>query len=326
MKAIVQDAYGSADVLELRDIDRPVPADDEVLVQVHAAGVGPDVWHLMTGLPYAVRLFAGLRKPRNPVRGQDAAGRVEAVGAKVTRFKPGDEVFGVCEGSFAEYARAKADKLAPKPRNLSFEQAAALPISGITAFQVLRDKGRPQPGRQVLIIGASGGIGTLAVQLAAGYDAKVTGVCGPGKADLIRSLGATDVIDYTSEDITGGARRYDVILDIAGNRPLSVLRRALAPHGTLVLVGGENGDRWLGGLDRSLRALLLSPFLRQTLRGHFSRERHQDLLVLKDLAESGELTPVVDRTYPLGEAAAAMRHLEDGHPQGKIVVSVTDGS
>ncbi|WP_369245722.1 NAD(P)-dependent alcohol dehydrogenase [Streptomyces sp. R41] len=322
MKAIVQDAYGSADLLELRDIDRPVPRDDEVLVQVHAAGVDPSVWHLMTGRPYVARLALGLRKPKNPVRGWDGAGRVEAVGAKVTGFKPGDEVFGNCEGSFAEYARAKADRLAPKPANFTFEQAAALPVSGMTALQALSGKARPQPGQRVLVIGASGGVGTFAVQLATMYGAEVTGVCGPASADLVRSLGAAHVIDYTREDITDGPHRYDVIVDNAGLRPLPVLRRALAPRGTLVIVGGEGGTGFFGGLSRGLRAVLLSPFIGQNLRNLISVPRRDDLLTLKELAEKGSITPPIDRTYPLSEAAEAVRHLEKGHPRGKLVITI----
>jgi NADPH:quinone reductase-like Zn-dependent oxidoreductase len=321
MKAVVQDAYGPADVLQLRDVDRPVPRDGEVLLRVHAAGVGPEVWHLMTGLPYVTRLVFGLRRPRIPVRGLDVAGRVEEVGAKVTRFEPGDDVYGVCDGSFAEYARAKADKLAPKPRNLSFEQAAAVPVSGVTALQALRDRARLQRNQKVLVIGASGGVGTFAIQIAATYDARITGVCGPTGADLVRSLGAADVIDYRREEITDRAERYDVIVDAAGNRPLSVLRRALAPRGALVIVGGEGGGRWLG-LGRQLRALLMSPFLGQRLGTFVAVTRHEDLLALKDLAEEGKLTPVVDRTYSLAEAAVAVRHLSEGHPRGKIVLTI----
>jgi NADPH:quinone reductase-like Zn-dependent oxidoreductase len=321
MRSIVQDAYGPAEVLQLRDIDRPVPRNDEVLLRVHAAGVGPDVWHLMTGKPYMVRLAYGPRKPRNPVRGADAAGRVEAVGADVTRFKAGDEVYGITDGSFAEYARAKADKLAPKPRNLSFEQAAAVPVSGATALQALRDKARLRPGQKVLVIGASGGVGSFAVQLAAGYGAEVTGVCGPAAADLVRSLGATDVIDYTREEITDRPGRYDVILDIAGNRPVSLLRRALTPRGTLVIVGGEGGGSLLG-VGRQLRAQLMSPFLRQKLGTLLAITRQQDLLTLNELLETGAITPIVDRTYDLSDAPAALRHLTDGHPRGKIVLTV----
>ncbi|MET7596302.1 MULTISPECIES: NAD(P)-dependent alcohol dehydrogenase [unclassified Streptomyces] len=322
MKAIVQDVYGPVDVLELRDIDRPVPGDDEVLVRVRAAGVDPSVWHLMTGRPYVARIALGLRRPRNPVRGWDGAGTVEAVGAKVTGLKPGDEVFGTCEGAFAEYTCAKAGRLVPKPANLTFEQAAALPVSGQTALQALRGTARPRPGQKVLVIGASGGVGSFAVQLAVMYGAEVTGVCGPGGADLVRSLGATRVVDYTREDVTEGPVRYDVILDVAGNRPLPRLRRVLAPRGTLVIAGGEGGGPWLGGLDRQLRAVLLSPFVRQNLRNLMSVSRREDLLTLRSLAESGEIVPAVDRTYPLSEAADAVRHLTDGHPRGKLVVTV----
>ncbi|GHH82333.1 NAD(P)-dependent alcohol dehydrogenase [Streptomyces capitiformicae] len=322
MKAIVQDAYGSADLLELRDIERPVPGDDEVLVEVRAAGCGPEVWHLMTGKPYVARVALGLRKPRNPVRGWDGAGRVEAVGAKVTRFKVGDEVFGNCEGSFAEYACAKADKIALKPANLTFEQAAALPVSGMTALQALSGRSRPQPGQRVLVIGASGGVGTYAVQLATMYGAEVTGVCGPAGADLVRSLGATHVIDYTREDITDSPHRYDIIVDNAGLRPLPVLRRVLTPRGTLVIVGGEGGSGFLGGMSRGLRAVLLSPFTTQNLRNLVSLSRQEDLLALKDLAEQGRITPAIDRAYPLGEAPEALRHLRDGHPRGKLVITV----
>jgi NADPH:quinone reductase-like Zn-dependent oxidoreductase len=321
MRAIFQTGYGTADVLEQREIDPPVPRDDEVLVRVHAAGVGPDVWHIMAGLPYMVRLAFGLRRPRNPVPGWDGAGTVEAVGAKVTRFKPGDEVFGSCTGSFAEYARAKASKLAPKPGNLSFEQAAAMPVSGVTALQALRDRARLQPGQRVLVIGASGGVGTFAVQLAALHDAEITGVCGPAAADVVRSLGAADVIDYTREEITDRPHRYDVIVDAAGNRPLGLLRRVLTPRGRLVLVGGEGGGRWLG-VGRQVRARLLSPLVRQRLGSFLSVTRHDDLVALKELAEQGKLTPVIERSYPLSEAAAAIRHLRDGHPRGKLVLTI----
>ena len=323
MKAIVQDAYGSADLLELRDIDRPVPRDDEVLVEVRAAGVGPEVWHLMTGRPYVARAALGLRKPRIPVRGWDGAGRVEAVGAKVTGLEPGDEVFGSCEGgSYAEYARAKTAKLALKPANLTFEQAAALPVSGMTALQALSGKGRPKPGQRVLVIGASGGVGSCAVQLAAMYGAEVTGVCGPTGADFVRSQGAAHVVDHTREEITDGPHRYDVVVDNAGLRPLPVLRRALTPRGTLVIVGGEGGSGFLGGMSRGLRAVMLSPFVGQNLRNLVSLARHEDLLTLRELAELGRITPAVDRAYPLAEAAAAIRHLEKGHPRGKLVLTV----
>jgi NADPH:quinone reductase-like Zn-dependent oxidoreductase len=324
MQAVVQDTYGAADVLELREIDKPVVGDDELLVRVHAAGVDPGVWHLMTGRPYLVRVMGyGLRTPKVRVRGRDVAGRVEAVGTNVTRFHPGEEVFGIGDGSFAEYVRARADKLAPKPANLSFEQAAAVPISGLTALQGLRDTGGVQPGQQVLIIGAAGGVGSFAVQLAKAFGAKVTGVCSTTKLDLVRSIGAEEVIDYTREDFADGSRHWDLIVDTAGRRSLSQLRRALAPEGTLVIVGGEGGGRWLGGFDRQiLRAPAVSAFSRQRLRPLVSKERSQDLLVLKELIEAGKVTPVIDRTYPLAEAPEAIRYLEKGHAQGKIVIRV----
>lgn len=322
MKAIVQDAYGSADLLELREIERPVPREDEVLVEIRAAGLGPEVWHLMTGRPLVARAVLGLRKPKNPVRGWDGAGRVEAVGSKVTDFKPGDEVFGNCEGSFAEYACANASKIAHKPANLTFEQAAALPVSAMTALQALTGTARPKPGQKVLVIGASGGVGCYAVQLSAMHGAEVTGVCGPGGADFVRSQGAAHVIDYTTEDIAAGPHRYDIVIDNAGQRPLPVLRRVLAPRGTLVIVGGEGGTAMFGGLSRGLRAVLLSPFVGQNLRNLVSVARREDLLTLKDLAENGKLVPPVDRTYPLAEAAEAIRHLEKGHPRGKLVITV----
>jgi NADPH:quinone reductase-like Zn-dependent oxidoreductase len=324
MKAIVQDTYGAADVLELREIDQPVPTDDEVLVRVEAAGVDAGVWHLMTGLPYLVRLFGfGLRRPKVGVRGRDVAGRVEAVGRKVTRFRPGDAVFGICEGSFAEYACVREDKAAPKPASLTFEQAAAVPVSALTALQGLRDKGQVQPGQKVLIIGAAGGVGSFAVQLAKAFGAEVTGVASTTKADLVRSIGADDVVDYTRDDVADGARHWDLILDTAGRRTLSQLRRALTPRGTLVIVGGEGGGRWLGGTDRLLRALLLSPFVRQRLRGFVSTEGKEDIERLRELIEAGKLTPLIDRTYPLREAPEAIRYWGQGHARGKVVITVS---
>lgn len=323
MKAIVQDSYGSADMLKLRDIDKPEIAGREVLVRVHAAGVDRGVWHVMTGLPYPVRLAGyGLRVPKTPVPGTDVAGVVAAVGHEVTRFQPGDEVFGTGQGTFAEYARAPESKLAPKPANLTFEQAAAVALSGQTALQGLRDHGGIQPGQKVLINGASGGVGTFAVQLAKAFGAEVTGVCSTTKADLVRSIGADHVIDYTCEDFADGKRRYDVILDIGGNPSLSRLRRALAPTGTLVIAGGETGDRWLAGSDRQLRALLLSRFVGQKLTTFISTQNCKDLIVLTELIEAGKITPVIDRTYPLSEAPKAIRYLEQGHVLGKIVVTV----
>jgi NADPH:quinone reductase-like Zn-dependent oxidoreductase len=323
MKAIVQDEYGPADVLALRDIDVPVAGDDELLVRVHAAGVDPGVWHLMTGLPYLVRIMGfGFRRPGIRVRGMDAAGTVEAVGSKVVGFKPGDAVYGTCDGSFAEYACARAERFAPKPANLGFEEAAAVPISGLTALNGLRNQGRIEPGQRVLVIGAAGGVGTHAVQLGKAFGALVTGVCSTSKVELVRAIGADEVIDYTREDFADGTRRFDLILDTAGRRPLSQLRRALSPRGTLVIVGGEGGGPWLGGFQRQIFAPLCSLLGGQKLRGLMFQERQQDLLTLKVLIESGKLRPVIDRTYPLGQAAEALRYLERGHARGKVVLTV----
>jgi NADPH:quinone reductase-like Zn-dependent oxidoreductase len=323
VKAIVQDRYGSADVLELRDVEAPTVGGDDVLVRVHAAGCGPDVWHLMTGRPYFVRLMFGFRKLKVPVRGRDVAGRVEAVGANVTGFRPGEEVMGVVEGSFAELAIARPDKLVRKPARLSFEEAAAVPISGLTALQAIRDKGEVRPAQRVLVLGAAGGVGTLAVQIAKAFGAEVTGVCSTSKLDLVRSIGADEVIDYTREDFADGARRWDLIVDTAGRRPLSLLRGALTPHGTLVIVGGEGGGRWTGGFFRQiLRAPLLSLVTRQKLRPLTSKERREDLHALAEMIEAGTVTPVVGTTYPLVEAPEAVRELERGHARGKVVVTV----
>ena len=325
MKAIVQDTYGSADVLTFADIDRPVPKDNEVLIRVHAAGLHRGDWHVMTGLPYLIRLVVpslGLRKPKVRVRGMDVAGTVEAVGSKVTRFQPGNEVFGWCDGAFAEYACAPQDQLAAKPPNLSFEQAAAVPTSAFAALQGLRDSGQVQPGQTVLIIGAAGAVGLFAVQLAKAFGAQVTGVASTPQVELVRSLGADEVIDYTRADITDGTRQWDLILDTAGHRSLSQLRRALTPKGTLVIVGSEGRGRWLGGFDRSLRAPVLSRFVGQRLRMLASKPRQDDLVVLGELIEAGKLTPVIDRTYPLGEVPEAIQQLEQGHARGKLVITV----
>ena len=323
MKAIIHETYGSADVLRLNDVDRPEIADDEVLVRVRAAGVDRGVWHVLTGLPYPIRLAGyGLRAPRNPVLGMDLAGVVEAVGSAVSRFGPGDEVFGLGKGSYAEYAPALESKLAPKPANLGFEQAAVVAASGLPALQGLRDHGRLRPGQSALIIGASGGMGTYAVQLAKAFGAEVTGVCSTAKVDMVRSIGADHVIDYTHADFAQGERRYDMILDIGGNASLSRLRRALTPTGTLVIAGGETGGRWLGGTDRQIRALVLSRFVSQRLGTFISRENHEDLIVLKELIEAGRVTPVIDRSYPLSEVPEAIRHLEQGRARGKIVITV----
>ena len=323
MKAIVQDTYGSPDVLELRDIDKPAVGDEDVLVRVHAAGVGAAVWHLMTGLPYLVRISGyGFRKPRIRVPGTDVAGIVEAVGKQVTRFQAGDEVFGECNGSFAEYACARENKLVPKPADITFEQAAAVPDSAHTALQGLRDVGEVKPGQQVLIIGAGGGVGSFAVQIAKALGAEVTGVCSATKTDLVRSIGADHAIDYTREDFADGRQYYDVILDTAGRRSLSHLRRGLAPRGTLVIVGGEGGGRWIGGTDRQLRALMLSPFVRQNLRTFVSMPKSEGLVELKELIEAGKVTPVIDRTYPLSEVPEAIRYWEKGHARGKVIITV----
>jgi len=325
MKAVVQDVYGSADTLRLEDIEVPVIGDGEVLVRVRAAGVDPGVWHLMTGRPYLVRVMGmGVRRPKVPVKGRDLAGVVEAVGGRVTRFRPGDEVYGVSIfGSFAEYARSRESDLARKPANLRFEQAAAVPVSGMTALQGLRDVGRVQPGQQVLVIGAAGGVGSFAVQLAHAFGAHVTGMCSTAKTDLVQSIGAEDVIDYTREEVDARGPRFDLILDTAGRRPLSLLRRALTPHGTLAIVGGEGGGRWLGGFDRQiLRAPVRSAFSGQRLRAVVSKERTEDLQYLTTLIEEGKVTPVIDRTFPLREVPEAIRHLAQGHPGGKIVVTV----
>ncbi len=322
MRAIVQDAYGSADVLRLAEIARPDIAANEVLVKVRAAGLDRGTLHFLTGTPYLMRIMGfGFRRPKNAVPGLDLAGTVAAVGADVTRFTVGDEVFGISKGSFAEYAAAKEDKLAHKPAGLTFEQAAVVPVSAMTAIQALR-KGRIQPGQQVLIIGASGGVGTFAVQLAKAYGAEVTGVCSTAKVDLVRSIGADHVVDYTKEDFADGARRYDLILDIAGNSRLSRLRRALTPKGTLVIVGGEEGGNVTGGFGRQLRAPVLSLFVRQRLTMQVTKERHDDLEPLSRFIEAGQVTPTLDKTYPLAQAPDALRDLEAGRVRGKIAITI----
>jgi NADPH:quinone reductase-like Zn-dependent oxidoreductase len=326
MKAIVQDTYGSIDVLELREIDRPVPTDNQVLVQVRAAGLHRGDWHVMTGLPYMIRVVVptlGLRRPKVPVRGMDVAGTVEAVGANVTRFRPGDAVFGWCAGSFAEYASVPEDQLAAKPDTLSFEQAAVVPISGFAALQGLRDVGEIQAGQRVLVIGAAGGVGSFAVQLAKAFGAQVTGVASTSQLELVRSIGADEVIDYTREDVTDGTRQFDLILDCAGRRTLSQLRRALTPTGTLVIVGGEGGGRLMGGFLRNLRAPVLSRFVGQRLRMLASKERPQDLQTLRELLEAGKVTPVIDRTFPLREVPEAFRQLVEGRGRGgKLAITI----
>ena len=321
MHAIVQDAYGPADGWHAAEIAVPVIADEEVLVKVSAAGLDRGTWHLMTGLPYLGRLAFGVRKPKDRVPGRDLAGMVVAVGSSVRRFAVGDSVFGVGRGSFAEYATAREDKLARKPANVTFEQAAVVPISGLTAIQAVRDAGRLQAGQRVLIVGASGGVGSYAVQLAKAFGANVTGVCSTPKIDFVRSLGADRVIDYTKDDFSGGSQHYDLIVDIGGNATLSRLRRALTDKGTLVIVGGEGGGK-LTGMGRQLRALMLSPFVSQRLTLLVSKENSADLERLTELIETGAVTPAIDRTYPLDEAVDAMRHLVAGQAQGKIAIAI----
>ena len=321
MRAVVRDAYGSVDVLRLAQVDKPVAGEGEVLVRVHAAGVDQGVWHLMAGMPYVMRLAGfGIRAPKNALLGYDVAGRVEAVGSSAGLFQPGDEVFGTCRGSFAEYAVARADRLASKPDNVSLEEAAAVPISGYAALQAVREHGRVRAGQRVLIIGAGGGVGTFAVQIAKADGAEVTGVCSTAKTEFVRSIGADHVIDYTREDFADGRNRYDVILDIAGNRSLSQLRQALTPRGTLVIVGAEDAGNWLG-IRRQLRAAALSPFVRQKLGFFISKERSKDLEELAKLLEAGAIKPIVDRTFPLDEVPAAIRYLRDGQARGKIVIT-----
>jgi NADPH:quinone reductase-like Zn-dependent oxidoreductase len=323
MRAIVQDAYGSVDVLRPAEIDRPDISADEVLVRVRAAGMDRGTWHSMTGTPYLMRIMGfGFRRPKNRVAGLDVAGTIAAVGSQVTRFHVGDEVFGIAKGSFAEYAAAREDKLAPKPAGLSFEQAAVVPISGGTAIQGLRDAGRIQAGQKVLIIGASGGVGTYAVQLAKALGAEVTGVASTAKLDLVRSIGADHVIDYTHEDFADGVHHYDLILDIGGNSRLSRLRRALTPTGTLAIVGGEEKGNVTGGFGRQLRAVALSPFVRQRLTMVASKEHYSHVEAVSRFIETGQVVPIIDRTYPLAEVPDAMRHLEAGEVRGKISITI----
>ncbi|MEU8849239.1 NAD(P)-dependent alcohol dehydrogenase [Streptomyces sp. NPDC048564] len=325
MKAVVQDRYGSADVLEFRDIDRPVPATDEVLVRVHAASVNAYDWHFMRGDPLIGRGMMGLRRPRARVRGRDFAGTVEAVGAGVTGIEPGDEVYGEADGAFAEYVCARDSEVGPKLANLTFEQAAAIPLAGNTALIGLRDVARLQPGQTVLVNGASGGVGTFAVQLGKAYGAEVTAVCSTRNVDLVRSLGADRVVDYTQDDFTRGEKRYDVVLDLVGNRSLGEFRRVLTPTGTLILSGGGvyEGGSVVGPMGLFLKRRLAAPFARpQQLLEISARQSRANLAALRELAESGRIAPVVERTYPLSEAAEALRYVEVKHARAKIVVTV----
>ena len=322
MKAIVQNGYGSPDVLRVAQIDPPaVAADDEVLIRVRAAGVDRGVWHFMIGKPYAIRLALGLRGPHGRVAGMDVAGTVVAVGSKVTRFAVGDDVFGVGRGSFAEFAVAREGKLARKPVGLSFEQAGVLAVSGVTALKAVRDVARVQPGQHVLVTGASGGVGTYAVQLAKAFGADVTGVCSTAKVDLVRSIGADHVVDYTRDDFAAGGRRYDVIIDVGGSSRLPQLRRVLTPRGTLVVVGGEGGGRWLG-TGRPFSALALSIFVRQRLTMFITKQGYAAMEALSELVEAGKVTPVVGATYPLADAPEALRLLDAGQARGKIAITI----
>lgn len=322
MRAIVQDIYGSAEVLRPDRAAMPAIKAKEVLVQVRAAGVDRGVWHMMTGTPYLGRLAFGIRRPGNPVPGSDLAGTVVAAGPGVTRFSVGDEVYGSGRGSFAEYAVAREDKLAIKPAGLSFAQAAAVPVSASTALQGLRDAGRIRKDQRVLVTGASGGVGSYAVQLAKALGAEVTGVSSTGKTDFVRSLGADHVIDYTRQDFADGPGRYDLILDVAGNPSIARLRRALTAKGTAVITGGEEGGKLTGGIGRQLRALALSPFVPQRLTMFLGLTRSADLEQLTELIEAGKVSPVLDRTFPLNEATAAIRYLEAGKVRGKVVITV----
>jgi len=321
MKAIVQTRYGSPNALRLEEVDKPVPRDDEVLVRVSAAAVNIGDWHLLRGIPYVMRLGLGLRKPRREIPGRDIAGHVEADGRNVERFQPGDEVFGWCSGAFAEYACPSENNLLPRPANLTLEQSAAVGDSAFTALAAVRDQGRVQQGQRILINGAAGGVGTFAVQIAKSFGANVTAVCSARNVDMVRSIGADQVIDYTTEDFAQAEQRYDVMLDLIGNRSLLSCRRVLASRGTYVVVGVKDPGRWLG-LNRQIKASLLSPFVRQRMRVFVVKHSREDLGILKELVEAGRVTPVIDRRYELSEAPQAFRHQGEGHTRGKIVLGV----
>jgi NADPH:quinone reductase-like Zn-dependent oxidoreductase len=327
MKAIRFDRYGPPDVLELRDVDVPAVGDDEVLVRVRAASVNPLDWHFMRGMPYLVRMLAGLSRPRPSAGklGADVAGSVEAVGTNVAGFRPGDEVFGGLEdrGTLAEYISIRHDGvILPKPASLTFEQAASVPVAAVTALQALRDKGHVQPGQTVLVNGASGGVGTFTVQMAKAFGAEVVGVCSTRHVEMVASIGADRVIDYTREDFTLARRRYDLLVDIAGSRTLAETRRVLVPKGVLVAVGGPDNGRWIGPLGRAARMTLLSPTVRQRMTSFLAHQNKDDLAVLRELLDTGKVTPVIDRTYPLSEVAEAIGYLEAGHAKGKIVIAM----
>ena len=325
MKAIVQEEYGSApeDVLRISQVAQPTIGDNELLVRVVAASVDRGTWHMMSGLQYPIRLGIGMRRPKALNPGRSFAGTVEHVGQNVTDFQPGDEVFGTCDGAFAEFARAQSRKIALKPANLSFEQAAAIPVSALTALQALRDKAQLRAGQSVLIVGASGGVGSFAIQIAKALGAEVTGVCSTAKVDLVISLGADHVIDYSLQNFASDTRRYDVILDIGGVSRLSDLRHVLAPHGRLVTIGGESTARWIWPTaGRQIRSLFISPFVGQKLLSILASENSEDLSVLRGLVEAANLVPAIDRSFTLSETSAAIRYVQDGHARGKVVVSV----
>jgi len=323
MKAIVYRCYGNPEVLKLEEIAKPTPADDRVLVKVYAASVNPLDWHYMQGKPYIVRPMAGVGKPDSILMGADFAGTVEAVGKNVTRFKPGDEVFGDRDGAFGEYLSVRENgAMALKPSNMTMEQAAAVPIAGLTALQALRDKGKLQAGQKVLINGASGGVGTFAVQIARTYGADVTGVCSTRNVEMVKSIGADHVIDYTKQDFTQGSVRYELIIDNVGNHSLSELRQVLTPNGVLVIVGGPSDNSWLGPLTTSVKAYFVSPFVKQKMMFMLAQTNQDDLNVLRDLMQAGKVTPVIDRRYPLAETAQAISYLEQGHAKGKVIITV----
>jgi NADPH:quinone reductase-like Zn-dependent oxidoreductase len=321
MKAAVFTRYGPPDVVQITDVEKPVPKDDEVLIKVRAASVNAGDWHIMRGTPYLLRVMVGLRKPKITRLGMDVAGQVEAVGRNVTQFKPGDEVFGACRGAFAEYACTSESSLVTKPNNVTFEQAGSVPVAALTALQGLRNKGQIQPGQKVLINGAAGGVGTFAVQIAKWFGADVTGVCSTRNVEMVGSIGADQVVDYTREDFTKGTQRYDLIFDSVGNHSLSACRRVLNPKGIYIVNGGPNG-RWMGPLTRGIRARMLSPFVSQSLVMFLTRRSKEDLAVMHELMRAGKVTPVIDRSYTLSEVPEAIRYLEEGHARGKVVITL----
>jgi NADPH:quinone reductase-like Zn-dependent oxidoreductase len=326
MKAAVYTRYGPPDVVQFADVERPSPNDNAVLIKVRAASVNPYDWHFMRGTPYGVRIVAGLRKPKVTRLGADVAGQVEAIGKNITEFKPGDQVFGICRGAFAEYACAPESSLVMKPDNVTLEQAACVPIAGFTALQGLRNKGRVQPGQRVLINGASGGVGTFAVQIAKSFGADVTGVCSTRNVDMVQSIGADRVVDYTREDFTKSGQRYDVFFDCIGQHSLSVCRRVLNPKGIYVGAGGPSDPWMIRPMARLIKSLVLSALVSQKLGGVLAKANKEDLTILRELVQSGKVTPVIDRRYALSEVSEAIRYLEEGHARGKVIVVVEDNN